>query len=167
MSNGFNKEVKSAVKKMFWYDWALVKIACFLFGIMLVVIYPQMITWMPWYVWILLAIVFVIPLYYKQFMSSNKPKCKPGDLECRTKWAKNELQFWDWGLIKWASVVLGIAIAVVYTPIVTWMAWYYWAIIFAILIALPLYNQLSIAPAPIKIEVRSYKPKPKAKIRRR
>ena len=155
-------------KRTYWTDWVLIKLACFIFGIFLVDYCYDLVIWVEWYWWLLAAHALMAPLFIQLYiLPKNKKKCKPTDMDCRYDVAKRELGFWEWGLVKWSSVLFGIAVAGYSLDVVNFLDWWVWLVIFVLLIIFPLYHILKPKQRQTTAVVRSYKPKPKAKIRRR
>jgi len=65
-------QVRLAARKMDYGSWVAVKLCCTVFGILLCVLYPEIITWVDWYWWFIIFILLLaVPVYTLYF---NKKK---------------------------------------------------------------------------------------------
>ena len=65
------KKLEACAKKMKWYDFSLLKLSVFFFTLFLVAVWTDFRTFVlgfDWYWYLLLAVVFSLPLLKKMFM---------------------------------------------------------------------------------------------------
>lgn len=118
-------------------DWALVKLVSVLFGIGLIALYPDAISWMDWYWWLLIALLLALPLVHVAY--SPKGKIKEPGIIGRFRYAKKHANILLWPCTKIANIFLGIAVVVLYPAMITWFDWYWWFVAVLILSIPPAY----------------------------
>jgi len=152
---GVMDESKRAVRRISMWDWGLVKISCMIFGILIAYLYPPIRYWLDWYWWIVLAFLICVPV----FMHYSKPKLSRkeaaqinngGVLGYEWRRAQKNLWIWDWGLVKWASMLFGLAIVSYYPKLIDTIEWYWFVIAFVACMVLPYYAIYFDKPAKAK-----------------
>lgn len=140
--NIVKRDIELIVKRTFWYDWGFVKLASLFFGIMLIVAFPVIMTYVAWYWWVLITVIICIPLL-NTLSRQAKLKNKILDMDYQMHWARREYTYWEWGTIKWGSITLGMGLASYYTPMLKWFPWYYWGIFVLLLSLIPIDHMLN------------------------
>ncbi len=59
----FTSNLNSKVKKMDWLDLALVKFSCIAFGVLLVIMLPEILYKSPWFILFIILLLAVRPSY--------------------------------------------------------------------------------------------------------
>ena len=87
-------------------------------------------------------------------MATKKDKIaidsKAGEISLMFRDTCRKMKWWDWSLIKMASMLFGIMLAALCPEILGWFDWYWWIAIFALIIAVPTYKIYGPNPKPKK-----------------
>lgn len=144
MSKDMIKEQRTAIRTMTMGDWGLVKLGSMVFGILLAYLHPPLRYWVDWYIWVVLAFLIVVPVYYKWShikLSRNDIKKISGRGVGAKEWLqiKKSNSLWDWGLVKTCCMLLGIAFVSYYPQLIYQVPWYYVFGVFVVLMGLAMY----------------------------
>ena len=125
-------EIKQRMARMMWWNFTLLKVAVFTFGITLAIICPKVVAIFPWYVWLALAFIVAIVPYSKAWSMTKGKKSPKGVEEFNPKLIPkrvSNLLWWHFAFVKVAILLFAFAVVKFYPPVLIWLPWYVWGFI--------------------------------------
>jgi hypothetical protein len=125
-------DIKHRMAHMMWWNFTLLKISIFAFGIMVAMLFPRITNVLPWYGWLMLAFVVAIIPYSKAWSSTNKKKVRKGVEEFNPKLIPKRVStliWWHFAFVKIAILLFAFAAVEFYPPMLSWLPWYIWGLI--------------------------------------
>ena len=125
-------EIKQRMAHMMWWNFSLLKVAVFCFGMIVAILCPRIVNILPWYAWLALTFIVAIIPYSKAWSVPKGKKVRKGleefDPKLMPKRASN-LLWWHFGFAKIAVLLFAFALVGLYPPMLLWLPWYVWGII--------------------------------------
>lgn len=125
-------DIKHRMAHMMWWNFTLLKVSVFTFGIMIAILCPRITNMFPWYVWVMLAFLVAIVPYSKAWSISKGKKVRKGAAEFNPKLIPkraSNLLWWHFAFVKIAILLFALAVIGFYPAMIDWMPWYVWGLI--------------------------------------